>query len=75
MNAEGNNGLKPTRVGRYAVGIVIAVLTIFIVWGMMFHQLDLEEWEQNVIIGLMAILGASIKDFVTFVLRGRTDAD
>ena len=69
------NGLKPTRTGRYAVGIVIALLTFFIVWGMMFHQLELEEWEQNVIIGLMAILAAAIKDFATFVLRGRTDED
>ena len=69
------NGLKPTRVGRYAVGIFIALLTGFIVWAMMFHQLELEEWEQNVLIGLMAILGTAIKDFVAFVLRGRTDAD
>ena len=73
--AEGNNGLKPTRVGRYAVGIFIALLTSFIVYGMMFHQLEMEEWETNVIIGLMAILGAAMKDFVTFVLRGRTDED
>ena len=73
--AEENNGLKPTRIGRYGVGIFIAALTGFMVYGMMFRQFDMEEWEQNVFIGLMAILGASIKDFVTFVLRGRNDED
>ena len=75
MNGEDNGGLKPTRAGRYWVGGFIALLTGFIVWGMMFYQLELEEWEQNVLIGLMAILSTAIKDFVTFVLRGRTDAD
>lgn len=73
--AEGNNGLQPTRAGRYAVGIFIALLTGLMVFGMMFYQLELEEWEQNVIIGLMAILATAIKDFVTFVLRGRADED
>ena len=76
MSAEGNNGgLKPTRVGRYGVGIFIAALTGLIVYGMMNHEFDMEEWEENSIIGLLAILGTAIKDFVSFVLRGRNDED
>ena len=75
MSGEGNNGLKPTRIGRYGVGIFIAFLTTFMVYGMMHHQFEMEEWEQNVFIGLLAILGAAIKDFVTFVLKGRNDED
>ena len=75
MSAEGSNGLKPTRIGRYAVGIFIASLTGLIVYGLMFGKSGLEEWEQTVLIGLMAIMGTAIKDFVSFVLRGRTDED
>ena len=72
---ENGNGLKPSRVGRYAVGGFIALLTTFLVYGMMFHKFAMEEWEQNIFIGLMAILGTAIKDFVTFVLRGRPEND
>ena len=35
--AENGNGLKPSRVGRYAVGGFIALLTTFLVYGMMFQ--------------------------------------
>ena len=75
MSTEGNDGLKPTRTGRYAVGIFIAFLTTFMVWGMMFSEFQMEEWERNVFIGLFAILFTAIKDYVTFVLRGRKDND
>ena len=65
-----NNGLKPTRVGRYFVGIFIAFLTTLIVYGMMFHRLELEEWEQNIIIYAHGYPGGRHQRFCGFRFCG-----